>query len=107
MSVRSQKKFREAGIDGNAHRGQQFCGKVAGNPDVVTDTPMHVECKFVDRLNLQNAMEQSIRDAEAESEATGKVKIPCVVHRRARTESLVTMRLDDFLPILKGFLDNM
>ena len=52
-----------------ARRGQQFCGS-AESPDVVCDALawIHFEVKAVERLNIEEAMEQARRDASAKSE---------------------------------------
>lgn len=71
---------------------QRYIGG-AGNPDVaavIHGRQMHIECKRTERLRLDDAMEQAIRDA-----APGWV--PVVFHRKNRSDWLVTMRLSDFL----------
>ena len=47
-----------------ARRGQQFCGS-AESPDVICDSLpwIHFEVKAVERLNIEEAMEQARRDA--------------------------------------------
>lgn len=77
-----------------ARRGQQFCG-ANGDADVVGVPGLHIECKRVERLNLEEAMEQSRRDAR-EGEK------PVVMHRKNRKPWLVTISLEDFMEILKG-----
>lgn len=72
-------------------RGQQFCG-ANGDADVVGLKDIHIECKRVEKLNLDAAMEQAIRDARAG-------EIPAVFHRRNRKEWKVTLRLDDFMKL--------
>lgn len=72
-----------------ARRGQQYSG-ANGDADVVGMTGYHIECKRVERLNIDTAMEQSIRDAREN-------EIPVVCHRKNRKEWLITMRLEDFL----------
>ena len=79
--------LKKYGFD--ARRGQQFCGK-NGDADVVGLEGYHIECKRVERLNIHEAMQQSVRDAR-ENET------PIVAHRKNKTEWLVTMRLDDFI----------
>ena len=75
-----------------ARRGQQFAGG-SDSPDVVSEEfPFHIEAKHVQALNLYSAMSQSIRDAGD--------KPPCVVHRKKNSESLITMRLADFVELL-------
>lgn len=77
----------------DARRGQQYCGS-NGDADVVGLPSIHIECKHVERLNLYDAMAQSIRDAR-ESE------MPTVMHRKNNSEWLVTMRLADWLELYK------
>ena len=72
-------------------RGQQFCG-ANGDADVVGLKDIHIECKRVEKLNLDTAMEQATRDAR-----TGE--IPAVFHRKNRKEWKVTLRLDDFMKL--------
>lgn len=84
-------RLRDHGYD--CRRGQQFCG-TSGDADVTGLPGIHIECKRVERLNLQEAMEQSKRDVR-----TGEM--PCVFHRRDRSEWLVTMRLEDWIQLYK------
>ena len=84
-------RLRDHGYD--CRRGQQFCG-ASGDADVTGLPGIHIECKRVERLNLQEAMEQSKRDAR-----TGEM--PTVFHRRDRSEWLVTMRLEDWIQLYK------
>ena len=80
-------KLREYGYD--ARRGQQYSG-ASGDPDVIGLPGIHIECKRVERLNLEDAMAQSKRDAR-------EGEIPTVMHRKNNCEWLVTMRLEDFM----------
>lgn len=100
MSINSRQKgaraerslarlLREYGYD--AKRGCQYCG-VYGDPDVLGLPGIHIECKFVERLNLYDAMAQSKRDARSN-------EMPCVFHKRSRSEWLVTMRFDDWMTL--------
>lgn len=75
----------------NARRGQQFSG-ANGDPDVVGLPGLHIECKRVERLNLQDAFDQSKRDARPG-------EIPTVFHRRNRCDWQVTLGLEDFIHI--------
>lgn len=72
-----------------ARRGQQFSG-ANGDPDVIGLPGVHIECKRVERLDLDAALEQSVRDARAG-------EVPVVIHRKNRQKWRVTMLLDDFL----------
>lgn len=77
----------------DTHRGQQFAGGY-DSPDVYGLPGVHIECKRVERLNIEAAMHQSERDCEGKA-------IPSVFHRKNREEWLVTMRLTDFMEIYK------
>lgn len=81
------RKLREYGYE--ARRGQQFSG-ANGDPDVVGLDGIHIECKRVERLNLEDAMAQSRRDAR-------DGEIPVVMHRKNHCEWLVTMTLEDWI----------
>ena len=85
------RKLREFGYD--TRRGQQYCG-IQGNADIEGLPGIHIECKRVERLNLEDAMAQSRRDAR-------EGEIPTVMHRKNNCEWLVTMRLDDFMKLYK------
>lgn len=87
------KYLREHGFT-DARRGQQFKGG-ADSPDVTGLTGFHIEVKRVERLDLNAAMEQSIRDC-------GENETPIVVHRRNNDYWKVTMRLDDFMEVING-----
>lgn len=66
-------------------------------PDVVGVEGIHVEVKRVEKLNVHEAMNQSIRDAEKFGDG-----LPALFHRRNRSQWLVTMQLDDWLKLYKG-----
>ncbi len=85
------RSMRELGLD--ARRGQQYNG-LEGR-DVIGLPGAHVECKRVERLNIDQAMEQSVRDA-----APGLVPVVC--HRRSRREWMVTVRLRDIFNLADG-----
>ena len=87
------KYLREHGFT-EARRGQQFKGG-ADSPDVTGLTGFHIEVKRVERLDLNAAMEQSIRDSAPDEK-------PIVVHRRNNDYWKVTMRLDDFMEVIHG-----
>lgn len=76
-----------------ARRGCQFCGR-NGDADVVGIPGVHIECKRVQQLNIHDAMRQSVRDARPG-------ELPIVAHRKNYEHWLVTMRLEDFIGLLK------
>ena len=82
-------KLREYGYE--TRRGQQYSG-ANGDADVVGIPGIHIECKRVERLNIDEALSQAERDAR-------DGEMPVVMHRRNRTEWKVTMLLDDFMRI--------
>lgn len=67
------------------------------NPDISAQglESLHIECKRVEKLNVNEAMKQAAADAAG--------KTPVVMHRRNREAWLITMRLDDYL---KGRVEN-
>ncbi len=69
-------------------------GKV---PDIIGLPGVHVEVKRVERLNVPEAMEQSIRDSERMQDG-----MPALFHRRNRKPWLVTMRLEDWLKLYRS-----
>lgn len=81
------------GLD--AHRNRQWDIGGYQNPDVSLPG-IHVECKRVERLNLEAAMRQAERDA-------GGAAVPVVAHRRNRRPWLVTMHLDTWLEMYKAW----
>ena len=59
----------------------------------ITGLPgIHIEVKRVEKLNVCEAMEQSIRDSERMGDG-----LPVLFHRRNRKPWLVTMRLEDWM----------
>lgn len=81
--------LREHGY--NTRRGQQFSG-ANGDADVVGLPGIHIEVKRVERLNIYEAMQQSIRDARSG-------EMPAVFHRRNRKGWLVTMPLEEWIEL--------
>lgn len=82
-------KLRNYGY--NCRRGQQYCG-ANGDADVVGLPGIHIECKRVEKLNLYDAMAQSVSDAKED-------EVPAVFHRKNNNEWLVTLRMDDFMKL--------
>src|SRR4051812_28739879 len=88
-------ELRAEGFD--ARRGQQFCGG-ADSPDVISeDLPWILfEVKAVERLNIEDAMEQARHDCGG--------KVPVVAHRKNFRAWLVTMTAETFFKFLRGAL---
>lgn len=68
------------------------CLSFGERPDLMGLPGIHVEVKRTERLNLDAAMAQSVRDAARFGDGA-----PAVFHRRNRQPWMVTMRLDDWL----------
>lgn len=81
------RKLREYGYD--CRRGQQYSG-ANGDADVVGLEGIHIECKRVERLNIEDAIAQAKRDAR-------EGELPAVFHRKNNHEWLVTMPLPDWM----------
>lgn len=55
-------------------RGQQYCG-AQGDADVIGLPGVHIECKRVEKLDLEKAMQQAVSDAR-------NLEIPVVMYRK-------------------------
>ena len=87
-------ELREAGF--TARRGQQFSGS-PDSPDVICDELnewFHFEVKHVEKLNIEQAMDQARRDAGT--------KEPIVAHKRNFKSWLITMPASTFWKLLRG-----
>ena len=87
------KILREYGYD--CRRTQQYAGKVEDSADIVGLPYIHIECKRVQALNIDNAMSQAIRDCQD--------RLPTVFHRKNNSPWLVTMRLQDWITVYNIF----
>lgn len=91
----------------NARRGQQYSG-ANGDADVEGVDGIHIECKRVEKLDVNSWLEQSERDAYADSLKRGYKVIPTVFHRQnfdprrpAKGKWKVTLYAEDFIELLK------
>jgi len=66
-------------------------------PDLRGLPDIHIECKRVEKLNIQAAMEQSIRDSQRFGDGE-----PTVFHRRNRSPWLVTMLYSSWIKLYKA-----
>lgn len=83
------KKLRDLGF-GDVRRTVQYNGRVEeGDPDLLGIKGVHIECKRVERLNIDNAMAQAMRDAKED-------ETPMVFHRKNGKPWLVTMTIADW-----------
>jgi len=109
MSINSRQKGKRTELElahkleeimgWTARRTAQFCG-ANGDSDVTVESipQLFVESKCVEKLNVVAAMKQAASDAKAAG------KLPCLCHRRNRTEWLVTIRLTD-LPLFAQMVE--
>lgn len=86
-------KLRELGYD--VHRSAQYCGK-NGDADIFGLPFIHAEIKRVEHLNIDDALDQSRRDAR-------DGEIPVVMHRKNHTPWKVTMLLDDWIRLYRDY----
>lgn len=77
-----------------ARRGQQFSG-ANGDPDVVSELPLHIEVKRQEVYKLDDWYEQSCNDAR-------DGETPIVVFRKSRSNWKVMLDFEDFLNLIKG-----
>lgn len=84
-------KLKEYGY--NCRRGQQFSG--LEGEDVVGLPYIHIECKRVQALNIDEAIEQAQRDS--------KENIPAVFHRKNNKKWKATMYLDDWMKLYSEY----
>lgn len=84
----------------NCRRTSQFCGNTGQADDVVGLDYIHIEVKRVEKLNIDTAIEQAIRDAKDD-------KFPTVFHRKNRKDWLVTMKLDDWIKLYNEYYSSL
>lgn len=75
-----------------ARRSQQYKGTET-SADITSELPYHFEVKRVEKLNIDKAIEQVVKDC---GETT-----PVVAHRKNRKEWLITMRFEDWVELVK------
>ncbi|GFN35346.1 PDDEXK family nuclease [Tepidimicrobium xylanilyticum] len=83
----------------NTRRSQQYAG-IHGDADVVGLDGIHIEVKRVERLNIEQALQQAERDKKER-------EIPIVAHRRNREEWKITMRAKDWFEFYKAWRDSV
>ena len=85
-------KLKEYGYQ--TRRGQQYNG--LEGEDVVGLDYIHIECKRVEKLNIENAMLQAKQDKK-------EGQFPTVFHRKNRSNWLVTMELQDWINLYNEY----
>ena len=89
-------KLKEYGY--NCRRGQQFSG--LEGEDVVGLDYIHIECKRVEKLNIDEALKQARRDAKDN-------QMPAVFHRKNGKKWKVTMDLEDWIKLYNEYYSSM
>lgn len=92
-------KFKDYGYN-NAHRTNQFKGNTGKAQDIEGIDYLHCEVKFVERLNIEQAMEQAIRDNK------GSV-YPTIFHKKNNGKLMVTMLFDNWIELYNSFYSDM
>ena len=82
----------------NCRRGQQYNG--LEGEDVVGLDYIHIECKRVQALNIDEAIEQAKRDRT-------EGQLPAVFHRKNNKKWKVTMELDDWMQLYNEYYSSM
>lgn len=95
------KELAKYGYD--TRRSVQYNGKAEdGQADLLGMRGLHIECKRVERLNIDDALEQADRDNKGKRGLPFYERIlPVVMHRRNRKKWKVTMYLEDFIELYR------
>ena len=91
-------KFKEYGFE-NARRSQQYAG-INNDADIVGMKDLHIECKRVERLSIELAIDQCLADKKEE-------ELGIVAHRKNNRPWLVTMTFEDWMELYKRYLTTL
>lgn len=95
-------KCAEYGFD-KVHRTAQTNGKLEQSlADCEGLKGIHIEVKRVESLNIDKAMEQSIRDLKTKKEK----KLPVVFHRKNGKPWKATMLFEDWVKLYKSWIND-
>lgn len=95
-------KFKEYGYN-EVHRTAQFKGNTGQAQDIEGIDYIHAEVKFVEKLNINQAMEQAIRDNK---KPCNKV-FPTVFHKKNNDRLMVTMYFDNWIELYNSYYSDM
>ena len=70
--------------------------------DVIGLPEIHVECKFVEKLNIHAAMKQAVEESQKRKDG-----MPTVFFRRSREDTLVCMRYEDWAKLYRAYLNRL
>ena len=88
--------FRDYGYS-EARRTSQYCGNTGDASDVIGLPGIHIEAKHQEKIQIYKWMKQAVHD----SDKTGNV--PVVFFRCNNKETLVCMRLNDWMGMYKAW----
>ena len=94
-------KFKDNGFKCN--RTAQFKGNTGRADDIEGIDYIHCEVKFVEKLNLSEAMNQAIRD----NLASDRQAFPTVFHKKNYQELMVTMQFSTWIKLYNSFYSDM
>ena len=94
-------KFKDRGYQCN--RTSQFKGNTGRADDIEGIDYIHAEVKFVERLNISDAMEQAVRD----NFMSDRRAFPTVFHKKNNEKLMVTMRFDDWINLYDSYYSDM
>lgn len=86
-------KLKSYGYD--CRRTAQYCGNTGDASDVVGLDGIHIEAKHQERIQIYDWMAQAVHDS---SKSGNK---PTVFFRKNNCETLVCMRLDDWIELYR------
>lgn len=97
---------RDQGYD--VRRTQQYCGGTEESADCVGLPYIHQEVKRVEKLNIDEALEQAYSDwtrghKDVSNQKWSAQNIPIVAHRKNGKRWKVTMYADDWFRLYKEF----
>ena len=91
-------KLRDYGYC-DSKRTAQYCGNTGDASDVVGLKGIHIEAKHQERIQIYDWMAQAIHD----SAKNDRGDIPAVFFRKNNAETLVCVRLDDFMKLYREY----
>ncbi len=95
-------QLKEYGFN-DCRRTSQYCGNTGDASDVVGLDGIHIEAKHQEKICIYDWMAQAIHDAEESK----KGNIPTVFFRKNHCETLVCMRLDDWVNLYREWASSM
>jgi Holliday junction resolvase len=86
-------KLKDYGYD--CRRTSQYCGNTGDASDVIGLPGIHIECKHCEQFRIYDWMAQAVHDSAKSGNK------PTVFFRKNNAETLVCMRLDDWIDLYR------